>query len=336
VNFKPLLEKLELGKIIGNVVPLQGGTAHTTFKVETSSGNYAIKKINIHHPNFAVKKNFQEVYERSELIAGLMFKMQVPAVCSLSFDGEHVVQLAGDYFIIYPYIEGYLLGEENMTANHARSMGAVFALMHNADIQLLGQAHYHYSNDDYWEKLIRITGNDSLRKLLPSIIDWNRAYAATIPALNHELVMTHGDMHNRNVLWDAENKPHIVDWDDAAPMNPMVEVIGYALECYRITFQKKVNLLFFETLITSYFQNIKHSWQTTPKQAFSGCVGRILHRGDVIIRRMMGEVFSNDSEIAKGQILLEKLILPRMHFIQQNESNFIYLVEKTMKEAMRR
>ena len=38
----------------------------------------------------------------------------------------------------------------------------------------------------------------------------------------------------------------------------------------------------------------------------------------------------------KGQILLEKLILPRMHFIQQNESNFIYLVEKTMKEAMRR
>jgi Ser/Thr protein kinase RdoA (MazF antagonist) len=325
------VEQLELGEIIGNVVSLKGGALHSMFKVETSSGNYAIKQLN---PHITVKENFQKAYELSEVIAERMFKLQIPAVYSLSFKGSHVIQLEQEYFIIYPFIESHLLNDKNLAANHAQHIGSIFALMHSADIKLSGleQAHYDYFDDSYWEKLIKKTKNPSLSKLLPSILSWNRAYAASISDLNNELVITHRDMHSQNVLWDTENQPHIVDWESAGLMNPMMEVIGYGLEWGGIILKHKVNTSFFETFITTYFQNLTRFWQTTPQQAFTGWLGHcVLAWTEFNIRRMLGEISSNDSEIAKGQEIIESKMIPCLNFIQKNERNLTLMVEKKIK-----
>ena len=335
MNFKPLVEQLKLGEINGNVVPLKGGALHSIFKVETSSGNYAIKQLN---PHITVKENFKKAYELSEVIAEQMFKLHIPAVYSLSFKGSHVIQLEQEYFIIYPFIEGHLLDDKNLAANHAQHIGSVFALMHSADIKLSGleQAPYDYFDDNYWESLIKKTKNPSLSKLLPSILSWNRAYAASIPELNNELVITHRDMHSQNVLWDPENQPHIVDWESAGLMNPMMEVIGYGLEWSGIILQHKVNTSFFETFITTYFQNLTRFWQTTPQQAFTGWLGHcVLAWTEFNIRRMLGEISLNDSEIAKGQEIIESKMIPCLNFIQKNECNLTLMVEKKIKKSNR-
>ncbi|MBA2650869.1 MAG: aminoglycoside phosphotransferase family protein [Tatlockia sp.] len=323
-----MAKQLKLGEVIGEAAPLKGGALHSMFKFKTSSGDYAIKHLN---PHITEKKNFQKAYELSETIAKQMLQAQIPAVCSLSFEGNHVIQIEKDYFIIYPFIEGTIVHDHNLTSEHAERIGSLYASMHRMDLKLssVDKANYDYFDDTYWETLIRKAQHPFLIELLPSIIHWNQLYALSIPELNKELVITHRDMHAQNVLWDKENNPQIVDWESAGLMNPMLEVIGYGLEWSGIILHQKVRSSFFKTLITSYFQNIGHSWHTTPEQAFTGWLGQcVLAWTEFNIRRMIGEVSSNDSEIVKGQEIIEKKMIPCLNFIKENEQDLILLIEQ--------
>lgn len=330
MNLKTLAKQLKLGEVMSKATPLQGGALHSMFKFKTSSGDYAIKQLN---PHITEKPNFKKNYELSETIAKRMFHVQIPAVCSLAFDRNHVIQIENDYFIIYPFIEGKLLVNKNLTKEHAQCIGSLYALMHGVKLTLpdVDKAHYDYFDDNYWEILIIKSQQPSLNELLPSIIYWNQAYIASIPELNKELVVTHRDMHSQNVLWDTANHPHIVDWESAGLMNPMLEVIGYGLEWSGIILQQKVTTSFFKTLIATYFQKVTYSWLTTPQHAFIGWLGHcVLAWTEFNIRRMTGEVSSNLSEIAKGQEIIEKKMIPCLNFIKKNEQDLIFLIEQSM------
>lgn len=333
MNFKTIAEQFKLGKIIAEAAPLKGGALHHMFKFKTSSGDYAIKHLN---PHITEKKNFQKAYELSETIAKQMLQAKIPAVCALSFDGNHVIQIEKDYFIIYPFIEGKLLDGSNLTIEHAQHIGSLYASMHRIELNLLGvdKAHYDYFDDNYWTALVRKTQQPSLNELLPSILHWNQIYATSIPELNKELVITHRDMHSQNVLWNTENHPQIVDWESVGLMNPMLEVIGYGLEWSGIILHQKVNKSFFKTLIATYFQNITHSWHTTPQQAFTGWLGHcVLAWTEFNIRRMIGEVSSNNSEIVKGQEIIENKMIPCLNFIKRNEKDLILLIANIAKTS---
>jgi Ser/Thr protein kinase RdoA (MazF antagonist) len=330
LNLKTLVEQFKLGEIIGNVTPLNGGALHSMFHLKTASGDYAIKQLNRH---ITQKESFQKAYELSEIIAELMLNAQIPAVCSLSFDGSHVLQVETDYFIVYPFVAGELVDEKNLTLEHAQRIGTLYNLMHGKKLKLSGvdKAHYDYFDDNYWEELIRKTKNVALSQLLSSIIYWNQAYAMSIPELNKELVITHRDMHCKNVLWDIKGQPHIVDWESAGLMNPMMELIGYGLEWGGLIVQQKINASFFEALISSYFQDAAHSWKTTPRQAFYGWLGHcVLAWTEFNIRRMIGEISTDDSEIAKGQEIIEKKMIPCLNFIKNNEHDLILLIEQNI------
>jgi Ser/Thr protein kinase RdoA (MazF antagonist) len=331
LNLQTIVEQLKLGEIIGEATPLTGGALHSIFKLKTSSGEFAIKQLN---PHITSKEHFQKSYELSETIAERMFKAKIPAVCSLSFEGNHVIQIDKTYFIIYPFIAGRLLDDNHLTLRHAECIGALYASMHQTELQLseVDTAHYDYFKDNYWEALIRKAQNPSLSELLPFVMDWNQAYLASIPKLKKEFIVTHRDMHSKNVLWNTENQPHIVDWESAGLMNPMLEVIGYGLEWSGIIVHHKVNSSFFEKLISTYFQNLTLHWQTAPQDAFIGWLGHcVLAWTEFNIRRMVGEVSVNKSEISKGQAIIEENMVPCLHFIKKNEHELINLIKYQMR-----
>lgn len=182
MNIQIVVEQLKLGEIT-ECKPLMGGALHSMFKLKTSTGTYAIKKINSH---IAERKNFQQAYELSEKISAHMLQAQIPAVCSLTFDGMHIIQVEKEYFIIYPFVEGKLLDDKNLTLDHAQCIGSLYASMHRSWLTLsdIDKAHYDYFDDHHWDTLIRKTQQSSLIELLPSIFYWNQAYTESIPELN--------------------------------------------------------------------------------------------------------------------------------------------------------
>ena len=98
-----VFEKYGLGEITGPVEPVTGGLMHKMYKVQTSSGTYALKCLNpeiMKRPgalaNFAAAEDLERVLEEHGL----------PIVPALSFDGKKMLLLDGRYFYIYNWQEG--------------------------------------------------------------------------------------------------------------------------------------------------------------------------------------------------------------------------------------
>lgn len=327
MNIQPLLDKLRLGELKIQPELLKGGALHTMIKIETSKGTYAIKQLN---PHVTAKKHFKQAYEHSEQIANEMAKNAIPAVNALSFNDEYVINIDKEHYIIYPYIAGHLLDEARLTLEHAQCIGEQYSLMHSANIHLaeLTEAQYDYFDDLHWVKLIERADHSDLIELLPVILNWNQAWFETIPAIKHESVITHRDMHNQNVLWDNHSKPHIIDWESAGLMNPVLEITGYGLEWSGIISHQQVNIPFLKKMITSYHQNISKKWITSPYEAFTGWLGHcVLAWTEFNIQRMLGEISPEESEISKGREIIEEKMIPCIKYIRSEDTFLTSLLE---------
>lgn len=61
------------------------------------------------------------------------------------------------------------------------------------------------------------------------ILELQVRYNRSLPVLNSESVLSHGDIDQKNVLWNQDNSPTVIDWEAAGYVNPMVELFTAAL-----------------------------------------------------------------------------------------------------------
>ena len=47
--------------------------------------------------------------------------------------------------------------------------------------------------------------------------------------------MSHGDLDQKNVLWDANDVPILIDWESARRLNPLCEIVNASLDWSGIT-----------------------------------------------------------------------------------------------------
>lgn len=331
-----MINKLQLGELIAEPELLKGGALHTMIKIETSTGTFVVKQLN---PHITAKSYFKIAYEHSEYIANEMAKNAIPAVKALSFNNEYVINIDTENYIIYPYVDAHLLRESELTLEHAGYIGELYSLIHSANIHYseTDEAQYDYFDDAHWVKLIGRSKHVDLIALLPIILTWNQAYFQAIPALKQESVMTHRDMHIQNVLWDSYGKPHIIDWESTGLMNPMLEIIGYGLEWSGIILYQKVNIPFLKKLIATYNQHSSSSWITSSHQAFMGWLGHcVLAWTEFNIRRMLGEISSDNAEILKGHKIIEEKMIPCINEIKTEEIHLKLLLEELFSTDVKR
>lgn len=326
MSLRALVKHLSLGSLVEPPLELKGGALHRTWRVATASGDYAIKCLN---PYVTAKENFKINYEISEKIAYELSKSQVPAVTALSFHGERIIEYNNEFFIVYPFINGRIVDDQELTVNHAHCVGLLYSMIHCARIKPVGTetSHLDVFTSEHWKRLISQSKNANLTKLLPNILNWNDLYQSTICQLLKESVVTHRDMHGQNILWSGSD-PNIIDWESAGLMNPMLEIIGYGLEWSGIILEQKVNINFFESLIKSYIKNQGVKWTTTVKQGFIGWLGHcVLAWTEFNLRRMLGEITSDQQEINKGSEVINNKMIPCLKYISRNESYLHELID---------
>ncbi|HFL2714588.1 TPA: aminoglycoside phosphotransferase family protein [Legionella pneumophila] len=321
--FQDLLNKIDLGRLIEKPYSFNGGALHKVYKLKTDKGIYAVKQLNSY---VAAKPNFKKSYELSELIAYEFAKINIPAVHALSFNNEFVITIHSEYFILYPYVDGSIIKDIHLSINQIDSISSIYSAMHSANLQISGvdTAHYDYFEDDYWIQLITQTQDTELIKLIPEILRWNQMYYAYIPDLRREEVISHRDMHIQNVLWTEDKQPHIIDWECAGLMNPMMEVIGYGLEWSGIILNQDINFPLLERLLTQYFKTSTLHWSTSVQHAFYGWLGHCVFAWtELNIRRMLGKVSVDAEEIEQGRTIIKEKMIPCLNFIRKNEQKII-------------
>jgi aminoglycoside phosphotransferase (APT) family kinase protein len=70
---------------------------------------------------------------------------------------------------------------------------------------------------------------DTLRRGLPAFRDIAQRQPESAAALEAHLVISHGDLDQKNVLWDDSDNPWLIDWECARWMNPTHEALMQAL-----------------------------------------------------------------------------------------------------------
>lgn len=217
-----------------------GGLLHSMWKLDVGHHSYAVKQLS---KDIKLTEKVKNNYELTEMIAFRFSKENIPAISALQFSGRHLLEISGEAFLIYPWIEGSILDKDAVSENHALKISSLLAKMHriNLNIPELSEADFdlHSSSDinlliDRAISLGCLFGAD-LKKHQEKIIVINEAFHQCVPSLKKSVLVSHGDLDQKNVLWNERDQCFVIDWESARKLNPTYEIIDTSLNWSGIT-----------------------------------------------------------------------------------------------------
>ena len=79
-NIHALMDQCGLGEIEGEILPVSGGLMHKMFKVQTTTGTYAVKCLN---PEIMSRPDAMKNYSEAERVERILEDNGIPVVAAL-------------------------------------------------------------------------------------------------------------------------------------------------------------------------------------------------------------------------------------------------------------
>jgi protein-tyrosine phosphatase len=213
-----------------------GGFHHKMWRVETDRGTYAVKEL---CPD--ARRSVEEIlkgFNASEAIAETFASVGIRAVFALKAAGDYLTFVEDQGYLVYPWCNHTALPLEQVDTRHGLEVARLLAKMHRADIDMVGvkQAELETFPVERIDELVQTAGKcrplsaKSLRSQRQRIGEIVALYNKAVARLKKELVISHGDLDQKNVLWDERDRPVIIDWEAAGKHNPTCEIVRAALD----------------------------------------------------------------------------------------------------------
>jgi thiamine kinase-like enzyme len=219
---------------------VHGGLLHLMWKLDAKNQSYAIKQLS---KDIKLTDKVMRNYELSEQIASYFSRAGIPAISAIEVNGKYLIKLDNTAYLIYPWVEAVPLSHNVISEHHASKIANIVAKMHLINMQVPAMPETEqgaHSNDEILELIKKAAifncpfAND-LRHHQNAIISANTAYQGAIPILKEETIISHGDLDQKNVLWDKNDNPLLIDWESAQKINPTYDMINTALYWSGIT-----------------------------------------------------------------------------------------------------
>jgi thiamine kinase-like enzyme len=235
-HLKFICTELQLGSPVGvatSVYGCRGGSL--MWRVNTNATSIAIKQlapiIDITNERMTAK------YELSETIACRFTQHGIQAVSAIMKYGKHLIIIEKTGYLVYPWVEAYTLGQNEISQKHALIISEIIAKLHSinmsvpeiklphVDIHTCDRIIEAFNKAAAFKYPFAKSLNDN-RNLILSL---NESYQAIVPLLLEDTVVTHGDLDQLNILWDQTDKPVLIDWESARKLNPTREIVRASL-----------------------------------------------------------------------------------------------------------
>ncbi len=189
------------------------------------------------NPAILCTPHIHEGYRETEQIAAAMATAGIPAVAALEGKGGRVQQIDDITVMVYKWIAGEILSSGPVESSRAHQIGAIVGQMHALHLQFstLPLPEWKHFLDDDWDMLTFHAADGGIpwayqvRVALPKLSTWSRLYENAGHRLNCTLVVSHRDLDQKNVIWQAADTPMLIDWEAAGLINPTMELAGVAL-----------------------------------------------------------------------------------------------------------
>lgn len=227
-----ILPYWRLGKVLTGIEKISGGLLHTLYRVETESGCYAVKCVEM--PLF----NFSQQLELAEQVAAYLVTQNFPAISAMmTVEGKKVLQRGKKLWIVYPWVTGKIIRAAETILPQARQIGHLLATLHQIPFPkaLRHRLQPTLLTQWQWSRLIEKSeqaGCDYVAPLirqLPDIQRDNQEAQAVWPLLLKTQVISHRDLDPKNVLWQTTSSPLIIDWEYAGWIHPGMDLLTVGL-----------------------------------------------------------------------------------------------------------
>ena len=232
MNIEKFCKKYGLGKVM-SITKISGGLMHKMFKVETDKGIYCVKVLN---PEVMSRKEAYGNFVVSESVSNLAKKNGIPVSSALNIDGNYLTKLDDMYYMVFDYVDGKTLKDDEITVEHCKKIGNVLAHIHSLDYKEIGLEPnvVEYKRLYDWESYIN---NPNFHKMTYKNVFLKnyKKYNSMLKRANERFndsnknqTICHSDMDPKNVMWNNDN-PIIIDWECAGVANPERELLEDAL-----------------------------------------------------------------------------------------------------------
>ncbi len=298
-----------LGEIITSPEVVEGGLLHKMYKVVTTKGSYAIKKLN---PTILKRYGVIDHLINSEK-ASRCFAQSVPVIAAKEFENKTLLHMSDDYYMVFDWIEGKSIFIPNITVEHCIKIGEVLGKIHQLDI-CLEEIEKNTAEKEFYQwkyYLEKCTGCKSkwyalFRKEFHNIVAWNESVIEASSILTERLVISHRDLDPKNVLWN-DGTPYIIDWEAAGYVNPyqeLIEIINYWTD----DGNGNIDIDKFDALLNEYkkYVNLENvEWDMILAGGYDGMLGWLNYN----LKRVLRIEGTSEDEVKIGEEQVEATIV---------------------------
>lgn len=232
MNIEEFCKKYNFGKVY-NISKLSGGLMHKMFKVETEKGIYCIKILN---PEVMSRKDAYNNFVISESISNLAKNSGISVSSALSVNGNYLTEFCGKYYMVFNYVDGKVLKDDEITVEHCKRIGEVLYKIHSLNYENLNLLRNkpELTKINGWREYIKNSNFDKMpykELYLKNYEKYDSLMERIIErynSLDNNLTICHRDMDPKNVMWKNGN-PIVIDWECAGFSNPYIELLEDAL-----------------------------------------------------------------------------------------------------------
>lgn len=310
LDFEKLCAIYGLGSPISVPEQIFGGFLHRMYRLITDRGEYAVKVLN---PQLMRREGVMDNIIAAEKVAVLARSHGVNALPALLHEGSCMHEVDGQYYLLFPWLDGRSISAAYAGTEHCRLIGQALAGIHAADFSSL---HPELQSDSTAEQLqtdwqgyalqgdvMGLPWADPLRTNLNKLFHYEKLVNTAMPVLSRNKVISHRDLDPKNVLWSAEGRPVIIDWEASGWVNPAQELIEVAL--YWSDFEGgNIRKADFCAVIHAYVKRGRELHDPWPDVLNSGFHGKIAWL-DYSIRRSLGLEGADqaEQELGTSQVL---------------------------------
>ena len=231
--FDRICAELRLGALTSPPVRLSGGFTHRMFRLDTTTGAYAVKLLN---PEIMRRPDAMDNYRTAEHFEALLEQENLPILPAKMIGGRKMQCVDGQYLYVFDYFAGRALQPEEITPFHCARVGETLARIHGT----LPLRHPPQSGEPAaeipWNELAANLLDPSemrgegmlLQAALPLLEDLTSAARDAARRLSPMEALCHNDMDPKNVLWQGDDF-RVIDLECLGFADPRQELIDLAI-----------------------------------------------------------------------------------------------------------
>ena len=231
---KKICDIMNIGSLTKEPTSISGGLLHKIFEINTTKGKYAVKILN---PEIINEDRRLSDFIFSEKVAQIVHDNGINALPAISKDGNSILHIDGQYLLVFHWFDGEAVIPNSIEVNKCTIIGELLAKIHKLDFSSITSTvdkkyDYKFIDWGYYEKILSQYGSEWNKIFFANISTITNMQEKTSKAckqLSNNLIIGHRDLLQKNVLWNINNVPMIIDWESAGFINPGLELVDTAL-----------------------------------------------------------------------------------------------------------